>query len=63
MNKELIMYYQNEIQFLLKRKMNMVQTEIKYLGYDIETSYIKPIQRVIEFPSNFPDELKNKTQL
>lgn len=48
---------------LSKRKMNLVQTKIKYLGHDIENDYICPIQCVIEFFSKFPDELKDKTQL
>lgn len=66
-------YFKHQAQFhkiaknngivLSKRKMNLVQTKIKYLGHDIENDYICPIQCVIEFSSKFPDELKDKTQL
>lgn len=41
--------------------MNLVQEKIKYLGHDIENGYIQPVQRVIEFASKIPDELRDKT--
>lgn len=43
--------------------MNIVQSKTRYLGHEIETGCIHPIQRVIEFSSKFNDELKDKTQL
>lgn len=34
---------------LSKMKMNLVQTKIIHLGHGVETRYIPPIQRFIEF--------------
>ena len=44
-------------------KIKLFQTKIRFLGFDIYQSQIKPIQRAIEFANNFPDEIKDKTQL
>ena len=44
-------------------KIKLFQTNIRFLGFDIYQSQIKPIQRAIEFANKFPDEIKDKTQL
>lgn len=43
--------------------MKLFQTHIKFLGHDIYLGTIKPISRVLEFTSKFPDEIKDKNQL
>lgn len=49
--------------FLSKPKMCLVQSKIRYLRHDIESGFIRPIQRVIEFSNKFLDVLSDKTQL
>ena len=44
-------------------KMKLFQTKIRFLGHEIYKGTIKPIDRTIEFANNFPDELRDKTQL
>ena len=44
-------------------KLKLFQTNIRFLGFDIYQSQIKPIHRAIEFSNKFPDEIKDKTQL
>ena len=44
-------------------KINLFQTNIRFLGHHIYQGTITPIQRSIEFANKFPDEIKNKKQL
>ena len=46
-----------------KPKIKLFQTKIRFLGFEIHLGLIKPIQRSIEFASNFPDQITDKTQL
>ena len=48
---------------VLAPKVVIFQTEIRFLGHNIKRGTIVPIQRSLEFASNFPDEIKDKTQL
>ncbi|KAI3808514.1 hypothetical protein L1987_24465 [Smallanthus sonchifolius] len=43
--------------------MMLFQTKIRFLGHNIETGNIIPINRSIEFGSKFSDEIYDKTQL
>jgi len=43
--------------------MALFQTNIRFLGHNIEKGKIIPIQRSIEFASKFPDIITDKTQL
>ncbi|XP_015164425.1 uncharacterized protein [Solanum tuberosum] len=43
--------------------MALFQTNVRFLGHNIERGNISPINRSIEFASKFPDILTNKTQL
>ena len=44
-------------------KIKLFQTKIRILGFEIYQGTIKPIQRAIEFPNKFDNELKDKNQL
>ena len=44
-------------------KMSLFQTNIRFLGHNIEQGKIIPINRSIEFASKFPDKITDKTQL
>ena len=44
-------------------KIKLFQTNIRFLGFDIYQSQIKPIHRAIEFANKSPGEIKDKTQL
>ena len=44
-------------------KMMLFQTNVRFLGHNIEKGNIVPINRSIEFASKFPDEITEKTQL
>ena len=44
-------------------KVNLFQTKIRFLGFEIYQSIIKPIQRVIKLASKFPNEIKDRNQL
>ena len=44
-------------------KVKLFETKIRFLGFEIHLGKIKPIQRSIEFASNFPDQILDKTQL
>ena len=46
-----------------KPKIKLFQTKIRFLGFEIHLGLIKPIQMSIEFASNFPDQITDKTQL
>ena len=46
-----------------KSKINMFQTQIRFLGHNIYQGTITPIERSIEFSNKFPDQITNKTQL
>ena len=46
-----------------KPKINLFQTKVRFLGFEIHLGLIKPIQRSIEFASNFPNQITDKTQL
>ena len=41
-------------------KIDLFQTNIRFLGFNIYQDKIKPIQRAIEFTSKFPNEIKDK---
>ncbi|KAG7956032.1 hypothetical protein I3843_11G104300 [Carya illinoinensis] len=45
------------------KKINLFQTKIRFLGYDILESKIRPINRAIEFADKFPDVIIDKNQL
>lgn len=45
------------------KKMKIFETKTRFLGYEIHQGQITPIQRSLEFAKNFPNELKEKTQL
>ena len=36
-------------------KIKLIQTKIRFLGFEIYQGTIKPIQRAIEFSNKFPD--------
>lgn len=38
-------------------KIKLVEIKIRFLGFEIHLGMIKPIQRSIEFASNFPDHI------
>ena len=42
-------------------QMKLFQTEIRFLGQTICKGHIIPIDHSIEFASNLPDEIRNKT--
>ena len=44
-------------------KIKKIQTQIRFLGFEIYQGTVKPIQRSIEFANEFPDELKDKNKL
>ena len=44
-------------------KMKLFHTHIRFLEHNIYQSTIRPITRVLEFTSKFPDEIKDNTQL
>ena len=44
-------------------KIKLFQTQVRFLGFDIHYGLIKPIDRVIQFVDNFPDQILDKTQL
>lgn len=44
-------------------KVKLFETKIRFLGFKIHLGKIKPIQRSIEFASNFSDQILDKTQL
>ena len=44
-------------------KINLFQTNIRFLGHHIHQETITPIQRSIEFVDKFPNEIKDKKQL
>lgn len=44
-------------------KIKLIETKIRFMGFEIHLGIIKLIQRSIEFASNFPDEISDKTQL
>ena len=44
-------------------KVKLFEIKIRFLGFEIYLGKIKPIQRSIEFASNFSDEILDKTQL
>lgn len=46
-----------------KPKMLLFQTNIRFLGHNIEKGKIIPIQRCMEFSSKFPDQIIDRTQL
>ena len=41
-------------------KLKLFQTQIRFLGHDINKGTIKPIKRSLEFANKFPDEIKDK---
>ncbi|KAG5587049.1 hypothetical protein H5410_047483 [Solanum commersonii] len=43
--------------------MALFQTNVRFLGHNIERGSISPINRSIEFASKFPDIITDKTQL
>jgi len=45
------------------RKRKIFQTKTRFLGSEIDQNTITPIQRSLEFTSNFPNEIKDKQQL
>ena len=48
---------------LSKRKMELFQTSVKFLGHQIANGQISLQQHAIEFADKFPDVLKDNTQL
>lgn len=48
---------------LSKKKMELFQTSIKFLGHQITNGQISLQKHAIEFADKFPDVLKDKTQL
>ena len=44
-------------------KIKLFQTHVRFLGFDIHHSLIKPIDRAIQFADKFPDQIIDKTQL
>ena len=44
-------------------KFNLFQTNIRFLGFEIYQSIVKPVQRVIKLASKFPNEIKDRNQL
>lgn len=48
---------------LSKKKMELFQTSIKFLGHQISNGKISLQQHAIEFADKFPDVLRDKTQL
>jgi hypothetical protein len=44
-------------------KIKLVQTNIRFFGYNIRWSKISPISRVIQFADKFPDDILEKTHL
>ena len=45
------------------RKIKLFQTNVRFLGHNIEKGLISPIDRAIVFAEKFPDEIKEKKQL
>jgi len=45
------------------KKIKIFQTKIRFLGYEIYQGIITPMQRSLEFPEKFLDEIKEKQQL
>lgn len=43
--------------------MKLFQIECRFLGHTLHQGTFRPICRVIDFASKFPDEIKEKTQL
>lgn len=48
---------------LSEKKLNLFQSKVRFLGFDISQGMYTHISRSLEFVSKFPDELKEKTQL
>ena len=48
---------------VLAPKIKLFQTHVRFLGFDIHHSLIKPIDRAIQFADKFPDQIIDKTQL
>ena len=48
---------------LSKRKIEVFQTSIKFIGHQISNGQISLQQHAIDFADKFPDVLKDKTQL
>ena len=48
---------------LSEPKMKLFQPQIRFIGHTIHLGSITPIQRVLEFTKNFPDEITDKKQL
>ena len=44
-------------------KIKLFQASVRFLGFDIHHSLIKPIDRAIQFADKFPDQIIDKTQL
>ena len=44
-------------------KIKLFQTKVRFLGFDIHHGVIKPIDRAIQFPDKFPDQILDKTLL
>ena len=44
-------------------KIKLLQTKVRFLGFDIYHGVIKPIDRSIQFAEKFPDQILDKTQL
>lgn len=46
-----------------EKKLNLFQSKVRFLCFDISQGMYTPISRSLEFVSKFPDELKDKAQL